>query len=231
MGIFDGLVESYKAWKQRQADREVKWRAQMQHGFSYVEIWHYKDDTLSISTEPPSFRSWDGTLFNLMMIDSIYALLKGHNVLGVSTGHMENSQFDTVFDWIDFNQLPDTCLIGSGKQKDILLTNHFSKLWVGSLVLETYAMDFQDSVKLFVIGKDVFNQLKNGELTAEACIEQENYDFYIGSGADHCYFTVYRPSHEYDDIIEVIKEVMAPYGLKVEYRSEDEEEKNREEEK
>ena len=37
------------------------------------------------------------------------------------------------------------------------------------------------------------------------------------SGADHDYFTVYRPSHEYGDIIEVIEEVMALYGLAVKY--------------
>ena len=34
-------------------------------------------------------------------------------------------------------------------------------------------MEYEDSVKLFAIEKDVFDRLKSGALTAEACMEQE----------------------------------------------------------
>ena len=231
MGILNGLVGSYRAWKQRQADREKEWLAQMQNGFSYIDLKHLDNNTLFVSTAPPAFRSWHGALFNFMMIDLVYALLKERYVFAKSFTDIDLSQFDAIFELLETNGTGDTCLIGPDKKKEIVLTNDFNKLLVGSLVLESYAMEYDDSVKLFVIEKEIFDQLKSGTLTAEECIEQDNYDFYIGSGADHCYFTVYRPSHEYGDIVETIKEVMAPYGLAVNYAETEPEKENGEGEK
>lgn len=59
----------------------------------------------------------------------------------------------------------------------MLLTNDFNKRLVADLVFETQAMEYEDSVKLFAIEKDVFDRLKSGALTAEACMEQKIMTF------------------------------------------------------
>ena len=165
-----------------------------------------------------------------IICDLIYGLLKQHAVIAKDMEEeITPAGFGTMVDRVEDGLLRDAFLYKDAQGYTYIYIKHFNKFEICQYVIVADIMEFADSNRLYAVGNDVSDQLKSGELVAEECIEEENYDFYIAPGGDRNGIVIYRPSHEYDDIIEVIKEVMAPYGLKVEYRSEDEEEKNREE--
>lgn len=110
-----------------------------------------------------------------------------------------------------------------------------ASIYFGSICFKsnpsTDIMDIAESSRLYAVRKDISGHLKSGMLDAEACIERDEYDFYITPDGDRNGITIYHPSHEYGDIVETIKEVMAPYGLTVNYAETTPEKTNGEDEK
>ncbi len=154
-----------------------------------------------------------------IICDLIYDLLKKYSVVVKNTGkEITPAGFGTTVERVEEGLFRNVFMYIDAQGQTCIYTNDFNKFEVCQYVICTDIMDIAESSRLYAVRKDISGHLKSGMLAAEGCIERDEYDFYITPGGDRNGITIYRPSHEYCDIVETIKEVMAPYGLAVMYR-------------
>lgn len=217
MGILKWLKERRERYKSLIEYAPTKYEESL-----YISLYQ---DRLYVSIDETSIYYYGKHVLRTIICDLIYTLLKPHAVIAKDMGEeITPAGFGTMVERIKEGLFRDAYLYKDIHNYTYIYTNHLNKFEICQYVVCTDIMDIADGNRLYAVGYDVFERLKNGALAAEACIEKENYDFYIAPGGDRCGITVYRPSHEYGDIIEVIEAVMAPYGLAVKYGEENKEE-------